>query len=343
MLKITINDQMYNAPPGMTILQVCRQEGIDIPTFCNDPRLKPGGTCRMCVVEIEGRSNLLQSCAVPVSDGMVVKTHSAEVREQRKAILEGLLENHNTDCLVCEATGDCKLQDYAYEYGVHSSKFIPREENIVIETEVFKLDLSKCIRCGLCVKVTQNLQLCEAISFKGKGIKDPDFGFEFDDEKCVRCGNCVAVCPVGALQPIKDTSFRENQVTTVRSTCSYCSVGCQLDYKVKNNRIVDVRPAMDAWNQGMLCVKGRFAYHYVNDENRLTTPLIKRDGKFEEASWEEAYSLITERFSETKEKYGADKLGIISSAKITNEESYLAQKLARAVIGTNNVDHCSRL
>ena len=364
MAKITINGQVYDASPGMTILQVCRQEGISIPTFCYDPRLKPGGTCRICVVEIEGRANLMPSCAVPVADGMVVQTYSPKVKDERKAILEKMVSQYSADCSGQHATGSSRLLDYAKEYGVE----IPKQdipENIVIDTEFFQLDQSKCIRCGLCVKVVQNLQVCNAIGLKGdaKSVAAANFeGFTFDPEKCVSCGNCVSVCPTEALVSKKDVSYKADEVTKTVSTCPFCGVGCQLEYHVKDNKIVNVQPIMDATNNGMLCVKGKFAYHYPSHSNRLTVPLIRTNSKTEapkwrEASWDEAYDLVAKKFKEAIDKYTiaescgerqvykgqTENIGMLGSAKISSEDNYLAQKFARVVFKNNNIDHCARL
>jgi len=348
MFNVTINGEMYLVEESKSILDVCRDFAIDVPTFCHDARLKAAGACRICIVEVEGHKRLLSSCSTKIEDGMVIKTHSPKVNGMRKALLETMFSEHNTTCLTCEITGNCDLQNYAYEYKVDTNKFLgeAKDTKIITSNEFFYIDQSKCIMCGKCVRVCDELQGNSVLAVKNRGYKsviDIAYDLNMQNANCVSCGNCVAVCPVDAIKPVKDVPFREWETTTVRSTCSYCGVGCQLDYKVKNNRIVDIKPAMDAWNKGLLCVKGRFAYQYVNDKNRLTTPLIKKDGKFEEASWEEAYSLIASKFKKAKQEHGPDKLGVISSAKITNEESYLAQKLARAVIGTNNVDHCSRL
>jgi formate dehydrogenase major subunit len=363
MVKVTINGRDFNVPQGTTILQACEQQGIHIPTFCYDPRLKPAGTCRICVVEIQGDDKLKASCAVAVTDGMVVQTYSPKVLAERKNILEGILANHNTDCLTCEATGSCKLQEYASEYGVDAAKFNVGKKDIVIDNKFFYMDQSKCIKCGLCVKVVEKLQVCNAIKVKGKSVVAPDFaGFEYDADNCVSCGNCVSVCPVGALMPKKDKPGNLNNVTKTRSTCPFCGVGCQLEYHVKDNKIVNVQPVMDATNSGMLCVKGKFAYHYPSHPDRLTTPLIRTNAKtdapqWREASWDEAYDLVAKKFKEAIDKYTVtadcgdrqvykgqtENIGMLSSAKISNEDNYLAQKFARVIFKNNNVDICARL
>lgn len=358
MVNITINGQKCSVPADFTVLQAAKQAGIHIPTLCYDPRLKPGGTCRVCVVEIEGRDNTMVSCAFKVAEGMVVETHSAKVKEERKAILEKLVASINIDDSCCQSS--CKLCDYAKEYGVEVKKN-DKQPNIVVDNKFFQLDLSKCIKCGLCVKVVENLQVCNALKFKGKPA-DADFTFEYDRDKCVTCGNCVSVCPTGALSSKSDIPYDASKVTKTRSTCPFCGVGCQLEYHVIDNQIVDVQPVMDATNSGMLCVKGKYAYHYPSHPNRLQKPLIRTNAKTEapqwrEASWDEAYDLVAKKFKEAIDKYTikeacgdrqvykgqTENIGILSSAKISNEDNYLAQKFARVIFKNNNVDICARL
>lgn len=342
MAKITINGQPYCVEAGQTILQVCQKNGLHVPTFCNDPRLKPGGTCRICVVEIEGKSNLMVSCAVPAADGMVVQTNSDKVKAERKSILEKLVATTSVDTSNPNATGKSKLLSYAKEYGVAIPKQ-DKKENIVVETEVFTLDQSKCIKCQLCVKTANNLQHCGALNYKGKGITDPDFGFEFDSDKCVRCGNCVASCPVEALVTKKDIPYSNGDVTKVQATCPYCGVGCQINYLVKEGRIVGAEAVMDSVNNGLLCVKGRFGYHYVQHESRIRTPLIKKNGKMEPATWDEALDLIKSKLGDIKEKNGGEAITFFGTGKGNLEGNYMLQKFARAVIGSNSIDVCARL
>jgi len=231
--------------------------------------------------------------------------------------------------------------------------------NIVVDTPFFYLDVDKCIACGLCVKVTTTQQVCNALLFDGD---KKDKKFIYDADKCVNCGNCVSVCPVDALKSKSDIPYEESEVTNTQSTCPFCGVGCQLIYQVKDNKIVNVKPVKDATNSGMLCVKGKYAYHYPSHPNRLQKPLIRTNAKTEapqwrEASWDEAYDLVAKKFKEAIDKYTisetskekavykgqTEKIGILSSAKISNEDNYLAQKFARVVFKNNNVDICARL
>lgn len=348
MVNITINDKLYEVPEGKSLLEVCREIGINIPTLCHDERLEPHAACRLCVVEVKGRRNLATSCSTKVEKDMVVYTHSEQVIQARRDILSLLISNHPLDCLTCEKAGDCDLQSYCYEYEITDRSFKgARKEYVVDDSNPFyNSDQSKCILCGKCVRVCSELQCTNAIGYSERGfvthISTP-FENGLATSKCVSCGNCVSVCPVGALAPKKKEKFRTWEVRKVRTTCSYCGVGCQMDLLVKGEKIVGVEPANGPSNKGLLCVKGKFGYNFVNHTDRLKTPLIKRNGKFEEATWDEAYNLIKEKTNSIKESYGAESFAGLTSARCSNEENYLFQKLFRAVIGTNSVDHCARL
>lgn len=345
---ITINGIQYEVEKNITILQACKNIGIDIPTLCHDDRLNPSASCRLCLVEVEGQRNLVTSCSFMVRDNMVIHTHNDKVIKARREMLDLLISNHPMECLNCQKSGACKLQDYSYEYNVleGSYKGETREGEIDTSNHFYDYDPKKCILCGLCVRVCGELQGTSAIGFEDRGfdsIVTTPFNKGLINSTCVSCGNCVSVCPVGALTPKTKEKYRIWETHKVRTTCSYCGVGCQLDLVVKDNKILGAEPAMDALNKGLLCVKGKFAYNFINHPNRLKTPLIKRDGKFVEATWDEAYRLIRKKVNETKENYGSDYFAGLTSARCTNEENYLFQKLFRAVIGTNNIDHCARL
>lgn len=348
MVSITINRKQYEASEGKTILEVCREIGIEIPTLCHDDRLEPHAACRLCVVEIEGRRNLMTACSTKVEQGMVIETHSEKVVRSRRDILDLMITNHPLDCLTCKKSGDCGLQKYCYEYEITEGSFKGAKKDYPIDdsNHFYISDQNKCILCGKCVRVCSELQSTNAIGLSDRGfitkVATP-FDEGLINSTCVSCGNCVSVCPVGALEPKSKERFRLWETKKVRTTCSYCGVGCQLELLVKGQKVVGVEPAKGPSNNGLLCVKGKFAYSFINHPDRLKTPLIKRNGKFEEATWEEAYKLIADRINETKEEHGSDSLAGLSSARCTNEENYLFQKLFRAVVGTNNIDHCARL
>lgn len=348
MASIIINGIKYKVEDNITILEACEKLGIPIPTLCHDDRLNPYGACRLCVVEVKGKKNLQASCTTKVRDNMEIETHSEKVIKARREILDLLFSNHPEDCLTCEKAGDCKLQDYCYEYGVKKGSYLGERKNYSIDDSnpFYTYDPNKCILCGKCVRVCSQLQGISAIGFENRGFKTKvttPFDLPLDTSNCVSCGNCVAVCPVGALMPKKKVKYRAWEVKRVKTTCSYCGVGCQMYLLVKGNDVVGVEPAREKPNDGLLCAKGRFGYSFINHPDRLKTPLIKRNGKFQEASWEEAYDLIVKNMNKTKDEHGPDSLAGLTSARCTNEENYLFQKMFRALIGTNNVDHCARL
>lgn len=348
MAEITINAKKYQVNSGITILEACNRLGISIPTLCHDDRLEPYAACRLCVVEVKGKKNLQTSCSTKIRDGMVVETHNKRVINARKEVLDLLFSNHPEDCLTCEKAGGCKLQDYCYEYGVEEGTYVGEKKDYHIDDSnpFYTYDPNKCILCGKCVRVCDELQCTNAIGLGNRGFDSKvvtPFDLGLATSNCVSCGNCVAVCPVGALTPKKKEKYRTWEIRKVKTTCSYCGVGCQIELLVKGDKVVGVEPARGTPNDGLLCVKGRFGYSFINHSDRLKTPLIKRNGEFEEATWEEAYDLIIDKISEIKEEYGSESFAGLTSARCTNEENYLFQKMFRALIGTNNVDHCARL
>lgn len=351
MIKIIINGTECMVEEGITVLQACRNMGIEIPTLCYDERLRAHAACRLCIVEVEGKSNLMTSCSLEVYEGLNVQTHSEKVMRARKDLLDLLFSNHPNDCLTCDKSGDCKLQDYCYEYGVARGTYEGEKRSLKIDmtNPFYYYDPSKCILCGKCVRACQELQGTSAIELNGRGFEThvgTPFELGINKSTCVSCGNCVSVCPVGALMPKRSKYIPKTRIwdqREVRTTCSYCGVGCQINLVVKDNNIIGVKPLNVTPNNGLLCVKGKFGYKFINSPDRLKTPLIRKNGKLEEASWEQAYAYIVERTNEIKEKYGSDAIGGFASARCTNEDNYLFQKLFRAVIGTNNIDHCARL
>ena len=352
MLNVTIDGQTTQVPAGAAILDAAKQLGIEIPTLCHldmENRFnQQAAACRICVVEVEGRRNLAPACATPAMEGMIIKTDTERVHSARKVVVDLMLSDHPLDCLTCEKAGSCTLQDLCYQYGLEQTSYNGRRNDFPLDetNKFYTRDLNKCVSCRRCVQVCQNFQHTMAIGFGDRGFTThpvAPFDRGMDESTCVSCGNCVSVCPTGALMPKSKEKFRSWEVSRTQTTCSYCGVGCQMNLLTKGNKVVGVEPLNGAANDGLMCVKGKFGYSFINHPDRLTTPLIKKNGKFVEASWEEAYDLIVEKVQTTKAKYGNDALAGLTSARVTNEENYLFQKMVRAGFGTNNIDHCARL
>jgi predicted molibdopterin-dependent oxidoreductase YjgC len=371
---IVINGNEFSFTPGETILQVAERNSVPIPTLCHLKNTTPTGQCRICVVEVKGARSLVASCAAPAGKGMVVLTESPKVIEARRLVLQLMLSSGNHNCAVrvsddrdwsrfqldvnqydqnnelCPVWGDCELQHLAYQYQVSAERF-PRTDVPYPMEDVNPFivrDFSRCIKCGRCVQACNDVQVNNAISFGYRGTATKIIAAEdkpLKNSECVFCGECVQACPVGALVE-KDARYRVRPWETkkVRTTCSYCGVGCQMHLHVKQGKVVKVTGVEEtAPNYGSLCVKGRFGYDFIGSEERLTTPLIKENGNFRKASWDEALSFTAEKLGSIKRKNGPDAIGVLTSARVTNEDNYLANKFTRAVLKTNNIDHCARL
>ncbi len=342
---ITIDGKYLEVPPDYTILQAARENGIYIPTLCDDPRLEPYGGCRLCLVQIKGMPKPVTACTTPVSDGMDVVTTNDEIEGIRKTIVELLLSDHPNDCMVCEKAGDCTLQELAYFYNLRENRFwgARRQYNREDMNPFIARDMEKCVLCGKCVRVCNEIQGVGAIDISKRGFEakvTPPFEKDLD---CEFCGQCVSVCPTGALVGKQSLGRgRQKDIKRVDTVCPYCGCGCNITLHTSRNEIIRVTSPENSLNEGWLCVKGRFGFRFVNSSDRLKKPLIKRNGTFEEVSWEVALAHAAEKLKEIKTAYGADAIGGLSSARCTNEENYLFQKLMRAAIGTNNVDHCAR-
>ena len=366
-ITLTIDAQELHVTEGTTVLEAAIQAGIYIPTICYHPDLKPYGGCRLCIVEIKGMRGFPTACTTPATNGMVVTTNTESLNNIRRTTLELILSSHPCECLTCNrrerctpndiclrnvavtdrcvtcpSNGICELQKVADYLGMQEST-IPHEERpreIDRSNPFFDLDRNRCILCGRCVRTCQEITCVGAIdlAYRGFDMKVSTFGEKpLLESICRSCGECMVRCPVGALTP-KLPVFLDREVKT---TCPYCAVGCQMYLGIKNDKLVSVRGDREGpSNEGRLCVKGRFGIpEFVHHPDRLTTPLIKRNGKFEEASWDEALDLVAEKIKQ----YQPAEVGVVSSARSTNEANYVMQKFGRAALVTNNVDHCARL
>ena len=349
-INININGRDFSVREGTTILGACSEAGIHIPVLCYHPRLKIAGNCRLCCVEVEGMRTLQPACVTPITPGMVVKTDSPRVMRARKTIVNLLLAAHNCDCLVCEAAGACELQKAAYELGldVRSRQFFTFDDDlpeIDDSSPVLQYDLSKCIKCTRCIRACGEIQGKEIISAIHRSAEvRVAAGIEsWSDSRCDGCGECIQICPTGALSQKSSPGVRIWDAKKVRTSCAYCGVGCQLDMWVHEGRLVKVEGADIVPNFGSTCVKGRFGHDFINSEDRLKTPMIRRNGVLVEATWDEALAEIASKLGKIRDEHGPEAVAGLASARVSNEENYLFQKMIRAGFGTNNVDHCARL
>ena len=347
MAKITIDGTTREIADGTLVLEAAMEQGIDIPTFCYMARLAPLASCRMCLVEIEGMGKLQPSCATPVADGMVVRTDTSLVADARKSMLELLLANHPLDCPVCDKSGECELQDQVFEYGAGEARF--NDQKRVFYTKdidlnpVIIFNAQRCIQCQRCVRICEEVVGAVALGTVEKGMDTKVTGFEGSLAGCDHCGNCIEVCPVGALMstPYRYKS-RPWDLKETDSICPYCGTGCHLSIGVRDGQLSRVRSKYETGVNGeTLCVKGRFGIDYIDGDNRLRTPLVRKDGALVGVSWEEAIAFIAKRAAGAAEK-GGPAVGGLASPRLNNESLYLFQKLMRTVFGTNSIDSSSR-
>jgi formate dehydrogenase alpha subunit len=347
-ITITLDGREVSGYPGMTILELAKESGIDIPTLCHDPQLTSVGACRVCLVEDERNSALLASCVTPIASGMIINTHSPRVIERRKTIVKLMLTSHPDSCLVCDKGNRCQLRQIASDLGVGLVELqrIPQMASIEEVNPFLERDLSKCILCAKCIRACQELVVEGAIDYFQRGfttIPATLNNLPLENSECTFCGTCVALCPTGALME-KDRIYGGTTNSTTETTCPFCGCGCSICLEVKDNQVVRVIPGKEIpVNHNLLCVRGSYGCDFIHSPDRLLKPLVKGNGDFAELSWEEALELVGTRFQRIKDEYGGDSLAVLGSSKCTNEENYLLQRFARSVLGTNNVDNGSRL
>ncbi len=349
-MELTIDGRRVVAEPGTTILAAARAAGIDVPSLCQDDRLEPAAACRLCLVAVEGRPAPVVACATEADDGMVVVTETPEIAEQRRTLIDLLLSDHRGDCIVCEEAGCCRLQELAYRYQVAGTSYegatrayAPRED-----TPFIVYDPSKCILCGRCVAMCEEVQQCRVLDVAERGfdaVVTTAFGRSMVETECELCGNCVSTCPTGALQDkLSRRQGRTWDTTAVDTVCPYCGCGCNLRLHVRDGRVVRVTSEIGRGpGQGNLCVKGRYGFQFIGHPDRLTAPLLRRGEALVPVTWDEALDECARRLAEVRAAHGPDAVAGFASARCTNEENYLFQKFMRAVVGTHNVDHCARL
>jgi formate dehydrogenase alpha subunit len=366
MITLTIDGKTVPAAPGATVLEAALAHGIDIPRLCHHPDLKPSGGCRLCLVEIEGRPNPVPSCGLLCQEKMVIHTQSDRLTAMRRDIIDLFVSDHPLNCVVCDKNGACDLQKYAYEYNVAETTFDFDLSRTLLQSDnpFFLRDHQYCILCGKCVRVCDEIVGANAIDFAGRGFGShvaTPFDGPMAESACVFCGSCVQVCPTAALLPMTRLGQgREWELKRQRTLCGYCGVGCHIEYASKNGTILYAQGYPGAPVNGeFLCVKGRYGWDFATSPDRLTHPLVRRDfadrwnvpalsgvdapADFVAVSWDAALDLVAARLADTVTQHGPDAVASLASARCTNEENYLFQKLMRATIGTNNIDHCARL
>jgi formate dehydrogenase major subunit len=352
-VQIEIDGLPATVKAGTTILRAAREAGVDVPKLCATDSLKPFGSCRLCLVEIEGRKGYPASCTTPVEPGMKVRTQTDALAKLRRNVMELYISDHPLDCLTCSANGDCELQDMAGAVGLRDVRYGFDGDNhldaeIDASNPYFSFDPSKCIVCSRCVRACDEVQGTFALTIEGRGFEakvSASIGENFFDSECVSCGACVQACPTATLmeKSIIDNGQPDHSVVT---TCAYCGVGCSFKADMKGDQVVRMTPYKDGGaNQGHSCVKGRFAWGYASHKERVLEPMIREstDEPWQIVSWDEAISHTAKKFKKIQKKYGRKSVGGITSSRCTNEEVYAVQKLVRAAFGNNNVDTCARV
>jgi NADH-quinone oxidoreductase subunit G len=347
LVNITVDGKKVSAPGGTLLIEACKTVGIEVPSFCYYPNLSLQGACRMCLVRIEKMPKLQTACTTGITEGMVVTTDSDEIRQARKSMVEMLLGNHPLDCPVCDAGGECELQDMTFSYGAAESKYIDLKTHRDEQqwSPVVYFDRPRCILCYRCVRICGEGMDVWALGVDNRGVVSTIVPNEEDHLNCEECGMCIDICPVGALTSgAYRYKTRPWEMKHVGTTCTHCADGCKTTLGVRRSdtgmEIVrgDNRDKSGI-NGDFLCIKGRYAFDFANHEARLKQPLVRKNGRLVPATWEEAFELVGKRFKEICDREGGRAIGVIGSTRTTNEENYLLQKFARVVLGTTNIDH----
>jgi NADH-quinone oxidoreductase subunit G len=346
-VNITVDGKKVSAPAGTLLIEACKSVGIEVPSFCYYPNLSLQGACRMCLVKVEKMPKLQTACTTAIGEGMIVATDTPEIHQARKGMVELLLGNHPLDCPVCDAGGECELQDMTFSYGAAESKYIDAKNHKEEQqwSPVVFFDRPRCILCYRCVRVCGEGMDVWALGVQNRGVSSIIAPNQNDHLECEECGMCIDICPVGALTSgAYRYKTRPWEMKHVGTTCTHCADGCKTTLGVRRSdtgmEIVrgDNRDKSGI-NGDFLCIKGRYAFDFAHHEDRLTQPLIRKNGRLTPSTWEEAFELIGKRFAEIRDKDGGHAIGVFGSNRITNEEAYLLQKFARVVLKTNNIDH----
>ena len=352
-VSLQIDGQTIQVAEGTSVMRAAAMLGTGIPKLCATDSLDAFGSCRMCLVEIEGRKGTPASCTTLAEDGMVVSTQSGKLEKLRKNILELYISDHPLDCVTCPTNGDCELQDVAGELGVEDTRYGLHGKNHLQAAKdesnpYFTFDPSMCIVCYRCVRACEDIQGTFALTVDGRGFESKVTAGQmesFMESECVSCGACVSSCPTTALEEKSVIEMGLPEESTV-TTCAYCGVGCAFNVETRGDQVVRMTPYKDGKaNEGHACVKGRFAFGYSNHKDRITKPMIRDsiDEAWREVSWQEAIDFTAQRFRQIQSEHGRDSIGGITSSRCSNEETFLVQKLIRAGFGNNNVDTCARV